>query len=79
MKNNLLIGGLLVLLGAGGAYGYLTSKRAPQDEMPSTVIPVAGMCAKHQVAENDWCAGHDIPESQCELCKAGELPPGEKK
>ena len=28
-------------------------------------------------AENDWCAGHAVPESQCALCKGGELPPGE--
>lgn len=30
-------------------------------------------------AENDWCAGHNIPESQCTLCKAGNLPPGETR
>ncbi len=30
-------------------------------------------------AERDWCAGHETPESQCELCKAGHLPPGEEK
>ena len=30
-------------------------------------------------AENDWCAGHGVPESRCDLCKAGHLPPGEKK
>lgn len=30
-------------------------------------------------AENDWCAGHGVPESRCDLCKAGDLPPGEKK
>lgn len=29
-------------------------------------------------AENDWCAGHAVPESQCGLCKSGQLPPGEK-
>ncbi len=29
-------------------------------------------------AENDWCAGHGLPESQCAKCKAGDLPPGEK-
>ena len=28
-------------------------------------------------AENDWCAGHSIPESQCDLCKGGDLPAGE--
>ena len=28
-------------------------------------------------AENDWCAGHALPESQCALCKGGDLPPGE--
>ena len=32
-------------------------------------------------AENDWCAGHAVPESQCALCKGGRksggLPPGE--
>ena len=29
-------------------------------------------------AENDWCAGHGVPESQCALCKGGDLPPGER-
>lgn len=29
-------------------------------------------------AENDWCAGHGLPESQCKLCQAGHLPPDEQ-
>ncbi len=29
-------------------------------------------------AENDWCAGHNVPESQCAQCLAGNLPPGER-
>ena len=28
-------------------------------------------------ATRDWCAGHAVPESQCDLCKGGDLPPGE--
>ena len=30
-------------------------------------------------AEGDWCAGHAVPESQCGLCQAGDLPPGEER
>ena len=29
-------------------------------------------------AEKDWGAGHNIPESQCAECKAGNLPPDER-
>ncbi|MBD3297820.1 MAG: efflux RND transporter periplasmic adaptor subunit [candidate division Zixibacteria bacterium] len=27
----------------------------------------------HFKAINDWCAGHDVPESQCELCGFGKV------
>ena len=29
--------------------------------------------------EGDWCATHGVPESQCEVCKSGNLPPGERR
>ena len=56
MKIKMLMGSLLVLLGAGGAYFYLKHSRAGQDKTPPKSL-VAGMCAKLQIAEEDcpWC------------------------
>jgi hypothetical protein len=28
--------------------------------------------------EGDWCAAHGAPESQCEICKRGDRPAGER-
>lgn len=28
---------------------------------------------------NDWCSGHNVPESQCKKCQGGESAPGENK
>ncbi len=81
MKKNLLIGALLVVLGAGGAYLYLGLTRGSQVRGPASAPSVAGMCAKHQIAEKDcpWCdpsliekkghcPGHDVPEAFCSRC-----------
>ena len=30
-------------------------------------------------AVNDWCGGHNVPESQCKKCQGNELPADEIK
>lgn len=30
-------------------------------------------------AENDWCGGHDVPESQCKICQGTDTPAEEVK
>ena len=83
MTKNILIGALLVALGAGGAYVYLaTARRSPPGE--SAAQPqTSAFCAKHQIAEAEcpWCtpslieAGgtcpeHGLPEALCSRCNS---------
>ena len=79
MSKNILIGAFLVLLGGGGAYVYVISKR-PSANFGDA--PQAGACAKHGVPESvcPWCdpslvekkgvcAAHDVPEALCWKCE----------
>ena len=51
MQKNVLIGALLVLLGGGGAYLFLTLGRDSAGSGDESETPTAEMCAKHQIAE----------------------------
>jgi len=76
-----LIGGLLIVLGAGGAYTYLQLSRRSSATEERTPTPSADFCVEHQIAEADcpWCAPsliaergecaeHGVPEALCSRC-----------
>jgi len=78
MKKNILMAILLVVIGAGGAIGYLKYTRSSgQTELAGA----SDFCVKHQIAEADcpWCdpslvekrgqcPEHGVPEALCAQC-----------
>jgi len=76
-----LIAGLLIILGAGGAYTYLRLSRRSSDTGERTPPGSAELCAEHRIAEADcpWCdpaliaergecVAHGVPEALCSRC-----------
>lgn len=87
MKNNILTGALLAILGAGGAYVYLATTRSALGTGTQTEERGAEFCAKHQIPEKDcpWCAPglitkagpcsvHGVPQALCSKCNADLIP-----
>ena len=84
MKKNIALAALLVMLGAGGAYLYITFTRtAPKG---GKVLTLA-ICKKHQMPESECpfcdksliekmgqCAEHGVPEALCHKCNPALVP-----
>ena len=87
MTKKILIGALLIALGAGGAYVYLAAaRRSPAGELGGQERASA-FCAKHQIAEAEcpWCKPslveqggtcpeHGVPEALCTKCNSRLIP-----
>ncbi len=86
MGKNILIGALLLVVGAGGACLFLVARRGSEGQTAARNMP-ADFCAKHQIAEKDcpWCDSslikskgecpeHGVPEALCSRCNAALIP-----
>src|SRR5262249_32678210 len=61
------IGGILVFAGLGALAvgGHRFGWKLPK---------FSQMTGQHEPIENDWCAEHGVPESQCVECNAALMP-----
>ena len=76
---NVLIGVILILAGAAGAFAYPRATRTPATQLGGSAVP--GACADHGVPGEDcpWCdpslietkgecPEHGVPEALCSRC-----------